>query len=95
MELFRVGINRIIYKASNFLEGLAITAYILDPDFNKSDKLYFIEIGDGFYYIDFDFSEEGMYVVKIYENEIAKSHGFYRIDPKISRIVNMLFATKH
>jgi len=77
--LYNTGTNRILYKTSNFSTGKTVTAYIWSPALVKSSLLTFTEIADGLYYLDYDFTEEGTYVGKFFEDGVSLTSGIFRV----------------
>jgi len=63
-----IGKNRVFYKASNFQEGLTVSAYVVNPDLTESDNFNLVEIADGIYYFDYVFKQYGKYGCLIREN---------------------------
>jgi len=74
-----VGIHRVIYQATSFGEGVNVTAFVYNPDLEKSNELVFVEIGDGFYYLNYSFISVGVYTMVMLENGVKKKSGTYRI----------------
>jgi len=89
-ELYNVGVNRISYRARGFAVGKTVTGYMWAPSLVKSSLLTFTEIGEGLYYLDFDFSAEGTYTGKFFENGVAMITGVFRV----SDIVTLINAVK-
>lgn len=78
-DLFLKGIARIAYKARNFATGKTVTAYIWSPSLNKSPLLTFSEVESGLYYLNYDFTEEGVYFAIFYEDGEATTMGAFRV----------------
>lgn len=80
--IYAKGTQRIFYKAEAFNEGLTITAKFWYPDLHESGILTFTELGEGIYYLDFDFTTCGVYQWLFYENDVKKQTATVRIgDP--------------
>ena len=78
-ELYTSGVNRIIYKAENFTTGATVTAFFWNPTLVKSALQTFVEIEEGLYYLDYDFTQSGTYAAIFFENAIKKLPGTFRI----------------
>lgn len=78
-ELYKTGINRIVYKAQGFAEGKAVKAYLWSPSLEKSALQTFTEIELGLYYLDYNFTSAGTWIGLFYENDIAKTFGTFRV----------------
>jgi len=89
-ELYGVGVNRISYRARGFAVGKTVTAYMWTPDLTKSSLLPLAEIGDGLYYLDYDFTVEGTYQGKFFEDGVPSTTGVFRV----SDIVTLINAVK-
>lgn len=79
-ELFQKGICRIIYKSKNFVTGKTVTAHIWSPNFVKSPLLTLTEIGEGLYYLDYDFTLTGTFIGLFYEDGQKSTIGIFRVD---------------
>ena len=88
--LYSIGMNRISYRSRGFAIGRVVTAYMWTPDLTKSGLLTLTEIGEGLYYIDFDFATEGTYQGKFFENGVPSTTGVFRV----SDIVTLINAVK-
>ena len=88
-ELYNVGINRISYRAGKFALGKTVTAYIWSPGLAKSNLLTFTEIGEGLYYLDYDFTVEGTYQGKFFENGVPSTTGVFRVNNIVTLIESM------
>lgn len=66
--IYPLGEQRIFYRATGWATGVAVTARFRYPDLSPSSELALTEIGDGFYYIDHVFEEEGPYLWTFSEN---------------------------
>ena len=89
-ELYSTGVSRLSYRARGFAIGKVITAYMWTPDLAKSGLLTLTEVGEGLYYIDYDFATEGTYQGKFFENGIPSTTGVFRV----SDIVTLINAVK-
>lgn len=79
-EMFTVGTNRIAYQSSDFGIGVTVKASVYGPsatDWISGNNL--TELSQGVYYLDFNFSSAGMYIVKFAENGEAMLASVYRI----------------
>lgn len=88
-QLYYTGVSRILYKARGFASGKSVTAHIWSPDLVKSELLILTEIGDGLYYLDYDFTSEGAYLGKFYENGISSTYDVFRVDNILTSIQTM------
>ena len=77
--LYGIGIHPLIYKAENFGTGKTVTAYIWSPTYVKSALQTFTESEEGFYYLAYNFTVAGTYHAKLYENDVAKTSGTFRV----------------
>ncbi|MBA7476039.1 hypothetical protein ES707_11414 [subsurface metagenome] len=78
-ELHKTGMNRIAYKTRLFATGKTVTAYLWSPTLEKSALQTFTEIELGLYYLDYDFSRVGPWIVSFYEDGVAVTFGVYRV----------------
>jgi len=91
-EIFKVGINRLVYQSSDFTEGLIVKASIYGPtaiDWISGNQL--TEINQGIYYLDYNFTIAGTYIVKFAENGDAMTTSTYRvwdIDTDVDNVYN-------
>jgi len=88
--LYSIGMNRISYRSRGFAIGRVVTAYMWPPDLTKGGLLTLTEIGEGMYYIDYDFATEGTYQGKFFENGVPSTTGVFRV----SDIVTLINAVK-
>ena len=88
-ELYSTGVHRLSYQSDKFIEGIIVTAYIWNPTGEQSTLQLFNELGEGLYYLDYDFVKYGVHTVITYENGIKKKSGTYRVQvpPGIVRYV--------
>ena len=89
-SLYSIGVNRISYRARGFAIGKTVTAYMWPPDLAQSSLLSLTEIGEGLYYLDYDFTVEGTYIGKFFENGVPSTMGVFRV----SDIVTLINAVK-
>ena len=68
MYTTELGSNRIVYKATDFHSGVAVTAYVWSPSLVKSSEQTFTEIEEGLYYLDFNFAAIGVWPMLLYED---------------------------
>jgi hypothetical protein len=85
-ELYNVGTNRISYRARKFAPGKVVTGYIWTPALVQSSLLTFAEIGEGLYYLDYDFADEGTYIGKFYEDGVPSTTGVFRVSDIVTLI---------
>jgi len=78
-EVFKLGVERLIYKSRNFLAGKNVTSRIWNPSLEQSSLLSLTEIGQGVYYLDFNFTSKGTYFGVFYEEGEAVSFGIWRV----------------
>jgi len=78
-ELYSIGVNRISYCARRFALGKNVSAYMYSPALVKSNLLPFAEMGEGLYYLDYNFAEEGTYHGKFFENGVPSIAGVFRV----------------
>lgn len=67
----RAGFNTLFYKAAQFKEGLAVTAEICHPD-RTWHSVILEEFGRGIYKFDYEFSEDGKYLLLLSENGVKR-----------------------
>ncbi len=85
---------KVIYKDIHDTEGLSLIGYIYSPpSFIKTGPFLLSEIGDGYYYLEVDFTILGTYIIKI-ENETEA----YRVinmakEASVQNIEDLLKAT--
>lgn len=79
--------KRIFYKANNFATDKTVTAYLWDPNLNKSSLQTFTELEEGLYYLDYTFDKEGSYVGKFYEDDIPTVSGVFDIVMDLQRLL--------
>jgi len=91
-ELYSIGTNRISYRAGKFASGKAVTAYMWTPALVKSSLLPLTEIGEGLYYLDYDFADEGTYMGKFYEDGVPTTTGVFRVKNIITILENVQVA---
>lgn len=85
-SLYSIGINRIAYRARGFAIGKVVTAYMWTPALVKSSLLTLTEIGEGLYYLDYDFTVEGTYQGKFFEDGVASTMGVFRVSDIVTLI---------
>lgn len=78
-ELYKTGINRLVYKAEGFASGKTVKVYLWNPDLEKSALQTFTEIELGLYYLDYNFVSPGTWIGLFYENDVAKTTGIFRV----------------
>lgn len=59
---------RMWYKSIDFAIDKNITMFFVTPTLQKTKVLAFTEYGEGLYYLDYVFKQEGSYVGKISED---------------------------
>lgn len=92
-NLYSIGTNRILYRARGFAIGRTITAYIWTPSLVQSSLLTLTEVDEGLYYLDYDFTEEGTYLGKFFENGIASEAGVFRVNDLITLLQSLSATT--
>lgn len=80
MPALNLGSNRIVYKATDFKAGVAVTAHLWSPSLAKSELQMFTELEEGLYYLDHDFAEAGSWPLIVYENGVAKGFSVMRVE---------------
>ena len=78
-EEYLVGTNRIVYRSTNFGEGLDIFVDLYCPDGLRKPSIPLIEIGEGLYYFRYNFSDVGIYTGIFYEDGVKKISQNFRI----------------
>jgi len=84
--LYSIGMNRISYRSRGFAIGRVITAYMWTPTLVKSSLLTLTEIGEGLYYLDYDFVTEGTYQGKFFEDGLPSTTGVFRVSDIVTLI---------
>jgi predicted DNA-binding antitoxin AbrB/MazE fold protein len=77
---YKIGVNRVLYKSVDLRSGVNVTVKILSPDLVWNEWIL-KDVNEGIYYLDYDFTKEGKYVVKFYENGVFSCVGFYDVSP--------------
>jgi hypothetical protein len=91
-ELFSTGVNRVLYRSRGFAVGKVVTAYIWSPSLAKSSLLTFTSVGEGLYYLDYDFAAEGTYLGKFFEDGIPTVAGVFRVSDIVTILQGMQVA---
>lgn len=78
VEIFQAGVNRIVYQSRSFVTERSVTAKIYHPDLTIDD-VWFLEIGNGFYYYDYNFIDEGVYIALMYEDGVKIKSNTFRV----------------
>ena len=71
-EFYPLGKVRLWYQSAGFREGLNVKAKIVFPSFQREVK-DFLEDENGFYYLDYIFSQKGNYLFIMLEEGIQVS----------------------
>lgn len=79
MLLLTLGTQRVVCKSTNFQTGLTMTAYLWSPTLVKSALQTFTEIGEGLYYLDFNFNVAGTWPIKLYEDGVSVTFTVIRV----------------
>lgn len=72
-EQYRPGLQRLWYRSTGFREGIDVRGDFRGPGGICHIGLVFIEESDGLYFLDYDFSMIGSYVIVISENGVKKT----------------------
>ena len=83
-EEYPLGQNRIFYRSTSFREGLQIIVDLLCPNLDNHKGIELVELGEGIYYFDFDFTHEGVWVGVFFEDSVKRTSQNFRIKRKIS-----------
>lgn len=83
-EEYIVGLNRIVYRSTNFEEGFNVFVDLYYPDGHREPSVILVEMGEGLYYFEYNFSMEGIYTGIFYENGVKKVSQNFRIAKSIS-----------
>ena len=78
-ELYTAGVHRVVYRAEGFGKGRVVKCFVWTPDLTKSSELSLTELGEGLYYIDYNFSEEGEHIWLFLEDGVSKTSAVYRL----------------
>jgi hypothetical protein len=73
------GDNRIVYQAGGLQDGLAVTVQFWTPSLERSSILQLEELGDGLYYIDYNFDNEGAWIGLFFEDGVKKGTQVYKV----------------
>jgi len=76
--IYQRGIQRIFYSTKNSVAGKIVTMKSYCPLLNCLPIDTFTEIGDGLYYLDFNFEKIGNYIATLYENGVVIGTIVYR-----------------
>ena len=87
LEPFVTGQKRIVYQAVAFHAGINVTAVFRDPFLNEGPLQQFKELGEGLYYLDFDFNQEGTWIGLFFENGVKKGSQVYKVATFVPTIV--------
>ena len=87
LEPLVVGDNRVVYQAGGLQDGLTITVQFWNPSLEVSSLLSLEELGEGLYYIDFDFDSEGAWIGLFFENGVKKGTQVYKVAVLASGLV--------
>jgi hypothetical protein len=81
-EIYHVGINRITYRSTDFIEELSIFVDLYRPDGCREPSIFLCEMGDGLYYFGYNFCILGVYTGIFYENGVKKTSQNFRIEDR-------------
>lgn len=76
--MFR-GLHRTFYKATDFAEGLVVTARIFLPDKTETE-VTLTDAKGGVYYFDYDYRQSGSYAITMSEDGVKKLFSCIKID---------------
>jgi len=81
---YRYGKNRVVYQASDFSTGLAVTARLWKPGLTEDDSSPFTltELGYGLYYFEYNFRNLAPYHAVFFEGSTAAAYHTFRIRTK-------------
>lgn len=79
LEPFIEGYNRVVYQAEGFQDNLTVTVQWWGPTLEKRPLQTFEELGEGVYYLDFDFDQEGTWVGLFFENGQKRGMQVYKV----------------
>ena len=82
-ERYPLGVGRIFYRAKVFATGRTVTMDILNPSLKWMEGIKLMEIGEGLYYIDFNFAMKGTYMAIFYEGgeKVISQNFFVNYEP--------------
>jgi len=66
-EIYQKGWNRIVYRSTNFKEGLNCSVDLYDPSLDFVDHLELHEVSGGLYFFDFLFNFTGTWIGVFFE----------------------------
>lgn len=72
---------RIFYKATGFAEDVEVTAFFVRPDLVQSETYTLTHWGEGLYYLDIGFVNDGSYCGKFFEDGVAKTIKTFNTEP--------------
>jgi len=87
---YYLGQNRLMFQAPQFTTGMTITTYMYSPQMVKSGLLELIEFEEGFYYLDFNFTEQGAWIGIFYENGVKKLSNVFRVGTPDAGIIRYI-----
>ena len=90
VNIYSSGKNRIVYRSIGFRENLDITVFLRKPDLSKIGPYELTELDDGFYYFDFDFSMDGLWIGLFYENGEKSQSATFRIGSSNTALVTVI-----
>ncbi len=84
--VYKIGTNRIVYRAKGFQTGLDVTVFMWDPQLeNKSDEITLTELENGLYFFIFEFTQwNGTYHAIFLENGVETVYNSFRVVPKLT-----------
>jgi hypothetical protein len=84
--VYKIGTNRIVYRAKGFQTGLAVTVFVWDPQLeNKSTEITLTEVGHGLYFFVFKFTQwNGTYHAVFFEDGVESAYNSFRVVPKLT-----------
>ena len=83
-EEYITGLNRIVYRSTNFGEGFNIFVDLYNPIGSREPSIVLVEIGEGLYYFEYSFVMQGIYTGIFYENGVNKTSQNFRIAKNVS-----------
>lgn len=94
IEPFIEGRNRVVYKSEGFKTDLTVTVKFWDPFLETTPLIQFTELGEGLYYLDFNFNHEGTWIGLLYENGVKKGTQTYKVTKFIDNRGVIIHKTK-
>lgn len=77
--MYAPGKNRLFYQATGFKTGLNVTIKFWEKKSGWKQPCAAKEIGEGLYYIDYEFEFDGPYLGIVFEDGVPKTSQIFRI----------------